>query len=123
MADACQNFLFQLWQSVSSDARNPQRREILPVIVLGQIALIQDNDFIRIARRSVEMRRLRRIAISDVQPQISQLQRLLCALDSRTLQVAFRSAQARSVEESDRHTLQIYRFLDRIARRTMRIAD
>src|SRR5213079_2349332 len=97
LANAYQNFLFQLWQSVSGYARNSQCREILPVIVLQQIALIQDNNFVRIGRRSVEMRRLRRIAISDVQAQISQLQRFLCARDSFSLQFAFRSAQARSV--------------------------
>src|SRR5215831_10598058 len=79
LANASQNFLFQLWHSVSSHARNSQCREILPVIVLGQIALIQDNNFVRIAHRSVEMHGLRRIAISDVQAQISELQRLLCA--------------------------------------------
>src|SRR4026208_2224934 len=86
VANACQNFLFQLWQSVFGYARNSQGWKVLPVLVLGQIALIQDNDFIQIARRSielrkfsrVEMRRLRRIAVSDLQAQISQLQRFLC---------------------------------------------
>ena len=49
LANACQNFLFQLWQSVSGHARNSQCRKILPVFVLGQIALVQDNNFVRIA--------------------------------------------------------------------------
>ena len=123
LVNACQNFLFQLWQSVFRHARNSQCREILPVLVLGQITLIQDNNFVRIACRSVEMRRLRRIAVGNVKPQISQLQRFLCALDSRTLQFVFRSAQAGGVEQPDRHTLQIDRFLDRITRRAVRVAD
>src|SRR4029079_17447169 len=94
LANACQNLLFQLRQSVSGRARNSQCREILPALVLPQIALVQDNNFVWIVRRPVEMRWLPHVAISDVQAQISQLQRFLCARDSFTLQFAFGSAQA-----------------------------
>src|SRR4030095_8345436 len=94
LANACQNFMFQWWQSLSGRARNSQCREILPVVVLWQITLIQDNNFVRIGGRPVklrklsrvEMRRLRHVAISDVQAQISQLQRFLCARDCFNLQ-------------------------------------
>src|ERR1051325_8729857 len=89
LANACKNLLFELRQSVATRARNSNGWEILPVVVLRQIALVQDNDFVRFARCLLELRKLsrvemhrpRHIAISNVQAQISDLQRFLCTLD------------------------------------------
>ena len=46
LSDARQNFLLQFRQTFSRDAGNPQRREIFPIAVLGQIAFIQNKDLV-----------------------------------------------------------------------------
>ena len=46
LPDARQNFFLQFRQTFSRDAGNPQRREIFPIAVLGQIAFIQNKDLV-----------------------------------------------------------------------------
>ena len=67
-----QNFLFQVRQTFSCLAGNAQRGEIFPVAVLGQIALVQQDNFIPVRGLFSEMRGLGRVAIDNVQAEVSR---------------------------------------------------
>ena len=71
---ARQNFFFEIWQTFSRRARNAQCIEIFPVTMLRQIALVQKYDFVRIPGAIIEMWRLGRVAIGDVETQVRHLQ-------------------------------------------------
>ena len=97
--------------------------EIFPVTVFRQIAFIQNDNFIGIARALLEMRRLRRTAIRDVKTQVGQLQRFFRARNSFALKFARRCSQAGSIQKTDWHTIQIDHFFDGIACRAVCFAD
>src|ERR1700719_670533 len=120
--DAGEHFVLEFAQTFPRRARNPQAIEIFPVAVLRQIAFVQHNDLVAVTGAIFKMRRLRRIAIRDVQKQIGRLQRFFRARDSFALESAYRSSQAGRIEQTNRHPAQIDTFLDCVARGSVRFA-
>ncbi len=63
LPDPRQNFLVQWRQAFFGYAGNSQRREIFPVTVLGQIAFIQNDNFVRVVGPAVATRPGRRYRV------------------------------------------------------------
>ena len=117
-----QHFLLRPLGTFPRRARNPQRIEIFPVTVLGQIALVQHDNLVGIAVAIFENAGLR-VPIRDVQSQVGQLQRFLRARTIPfTLELAAGYSQTRRIEQTNGNAVQIDAFLDGVACRAVRIA-
>ncbi len=102
--NARQNFLLQFRKTFSRQAGNPRGMKIFPVPVFRQIALVQNDNFIRVTGPLIKMLRPGRILICDVETQVGQSQRFFGARNSFALDCAFGSPQSGSIEQTDWHT-------------------
>ena len=69
------------------------------------------------------MGRLRRVAISNVETEVGELQRFFRARNAGTLDLIARRAQTSRVEQANGHAPQVDYFFDRVAGRAMSLTD
>src|SRR5580700_4319507 len=113
-ADPAENFGLEFVQTFFRGAGDSERLEILPITVLGQIALIQHDNFISVDAGPLEMRGPRSVSIDDVQAQVGLLHRTLSPRDSLALNVGRRCSKAGGVEKTNRDAAKVYGFFDRV---------
>ena len=113
----------QLRQPFAGYAGNAQRVGVFPVGVLGQIAFVEQKNFVPIRVLLFEMRRPPRVSIDNVKTQVRRLQGSFRARNSFALEVSGQRAQPGGIEQPDRHAAKVDHFLDRVPRRPVRFAD
>ena len=122
LADPEKNFILKTGYSFAGHARNSQRFRIFPIVVLGQITFVQDNDFIPVNVALLKVRRTRSIMIGNVQTQISVVQRTLGPRDSFPFKLGCRRPEAGSVKQPKRNSAEVDGFLDCVASCAVRLA-